>query len=68
MPLVVNDVAEVITIMTIFPQLAVLSYPLKPIIVSLPRIMLHFGLASSDRAIGCRQKVPFEACRPIALL
>jgi hypothetical protein len=54
MPLAINDVAEVITITTIFPQLAVLSYPLKRIIVNLPRIMLHFGLASSDRAIGCR--------------
>jgi hypothetical protein len=34
MPLIVNDVVEVIMIATIFPQLAVLSYPPLPVVVS----------------------------------
>jgi hypothetical protein len=34
MPLIVNDVVEVIAIATIFPQLVVLSYPPLPVVVS----------------------------------
>jgi hypothetical protein len=34
MPLIFNDITEVITVMASFPQVAVLSYPLSRIIVS----------------------------------
>jgi hypothetical protein len=30
--------------------------------------LLHFGLASPDRSIGYRQRIPLEGCQSIAAL
>jgi hypothetical protein len=46
MPFIIDDVAEVITIMTIFPQSVVLSYPLTRIIVGQTSVATDHVVAS----------------------